>query len=235
MEPSILIALCWLLFAATHIGLASRRVRPALVARLGPSSFSYLFSFVAIVTFGLLLHVLSLHQHAGAAGLDLGRFTPVGAIGMVTITTGVVLTIVAFQSPPASMLALFIPGGVKEPYGLERVTRHPFFVGTALLGIGHVLLASRMVGVVAFGGLAIYSIAGAMHQDGKLRRELGEHFAAYLDRTSLVRSPRSSRDGSGWSPGSCRLPASLWGCCSRSRCGRCIHRSSPTAALGRSA
>src|SRR5437870_11390928 len=87
MEPSILIALCWLLFAATHIGLASRRVRPALVARLGPSSFSYLFSFVAIVTFGLLLHVLSLHQHAGAAGLDLGRFTPVGAIGMVTITT----------------------------------------------------------------------------------------------------------------------------------------------------
>jgi len=186
MEPSILIALCWLLFAATHIGLASRRVRPALVARLGPSSFSYLFSFVAIVTFGLLLHVLSLHQHAGAAGLDLGRFTPVGAIGMVTITTGVVLTIVAFQSPPASMLALFIPGGVKEPYGLERGTRHPFFVGTALLGIGHVLLASRMVGVVAFGGLAIYSIAGAMHQDGKLRRELGEHFAAYLDRTSLV-------------------------------------------------
>jgi len=81
---------------------------------------------------------------------------------------------------------LFIPGGVKEPYGLERVTRHPFFVGTALLGIGHVLLASRMVGVVAFGGLAIYSIAGAMHQDGKLRRELGEHFAAYLDQTSLV-------------------------------------------------
>src|SRR5213079_1504164 len=75
---------------------------------------------------------------------------------------------------------------VKEPYGLERVTRHPFFVGTALLGIGHVLLASRMVGVVAFGGLAIYSIAGAMHQDGKLRRELGEHFAAYLDQTSLV-------------------------------------------------
>jgi uncharacterized membrane protein len=186
MEPSILIALCWLLFAATHIGLASRRVRPALVARLGPSSFSYLFSFVAIVTFGLLLHVLSLHQHAGAAGPDLGRFPPVRAIGIVTITTGVVLTIAALQSPPASMLALFIPAGVKEPYGLERVTRHPFFIGTALLGIGHVLLASRMVGVVAFGGLAIYSIAGAMHQDGKLRRELGEQFAAYLDQTSLV-------------------------------------------------
>jgi len=39
MEPSILIALCWLLFAATHIGLASRRVRPALVARLGRRAF----------------------------------------------------------------------------------------------------------------------------------------------------------------------------------------------------
>src|SRR5436305_13953359 len=62
MEPSILIALCWLLFAATHIGLASRRVRPALVARLGPSSFSYLFASLAYGAFRLPLHGLSLTQ-----------------------------------------------------------------------------------------------------------------------------------------------------------------------------
>ena len=186
MEPSILIALCWLLFAATHIGLASRRVRPVLVARLGHSTFSNLFSLVAIVTFGLLIHVLAIHQHAGAAAPDLGRFAAVRTLGVGSIVTGVVLMIAAFQSAPASVLALLIPSGVQEPYGLERITRHPFFVGTALLGIGHVLLASRMVGVVAFGGLAIYSIAGAMHQDGKLRRELGDRFAAYLDSTSLL-------------------------------------------------
>src|SRR5947208_15662840 len=75
MEPSILIALCWLLFAATHIGLAIRRVRPALVPRLRPPSFSYAFSFVPIVTSALLLLHLPLHRHAAAAVPDLGRIT----------------------------------------------------------------------------------------------------------------------------------------------------------------
>jgi uncharacterized membrane protein len=186
MNPSILVALCWLLFAGTHIGLASRRVRPALVARLGPSMFTNVFSLIAILTFGLLIHVLALNQHAGGAGPDLGRFALIRVMGIVTITTGVVLTIATFQSPPVSALALFIPGGVKEPYGLERITRHPLFAGTALIGVGHLLLASSMVGVTAFGGLALYSIAGALHQDTKLRRELGDRFAAYLDSTSLV-------------------------------------------------
>jgi uncharacterized membrane protein len=186
MEPSILVALCWLLFAATHIGLASRRVRPVLVARLGPTLFSNVFSLVAILTFGLLIHVLALNRDAGALGPDLGRFPAIRALGIVTITTGVVLTIATVQSVPASLLPLLIPGGPKEPYGLERITRHPLFVGTAMLGVGHLLVASRMVGVVAFGGLAIYSIAGALHQETKLRRELGDRFTAYLNATSLV-------------------------------------------------
>lgn len=186
MKPSILVALCWVLFATTHIGLASRRVRQALVARLGPTVFSYVFSLIAILTFGLLLHVLALNQNAGAAGPDLSRFVPIRVIGIVTITIGIMLTIAAFQSAPASALPLLVPGGMKQPYGLERITRHPLFVGTMLVGVGHVLLASRVVGVVAFGGLAIYSIAGALHQDTKLRRELGDRFAAYLDSTSLI-------------------------------------------------
>jgi len=186
MKPSILVALCWLLFAATHIGMATSHVRPALVARLGPRGFSHLFSLVAVLTFGLLLHVLALNQDTGADAPDLGRFALIRGIGIVTITIGLVLTIATFQSAPVSALALFIPGEVREPYGLERITRHPLFVGAALLGVGHVLLASRMVGVVAFGGLAIYSIAGALHQETKLRRELGERFDAYLKSTSLV-------------------------------------------------
>src|SRR5439155_441468 len=40
---------------------------------------------------------------------------------------------------------------VRAPRGVERVTRHPFFVGVALLASAHVLFATRLVGVVLAG------------------------------------------------------------------------------------
>jgi hypothetical protein len=73
-----------------------------------------------------------------------------------------------------------------KPRGIERITRHPFFVGTALLGVGHALLASRLTGVVFFGGLAIFALAGAWHQDRKLLATRGATHAALMARTSLV-------------------------------------------------
>ena len=47
MEPALVVAVLWMLFGGTHIGLATRRVRAALVARLGEGGFTALFSAVA--------------------------------------------------------------------------------------------------------------------------------------------------------------------------------------------
>src|SRR5437899_13047458 len=57
---------------------------------------------------------------------------------------------------------------IRAPRGVERVTRHPFFVGVALLASAHVLLATRLVGAVFFAGLAALAILGAWHQDRTL-------------------------------------------------------------------
>ena len=51
LEPAVTTALLWLVFAGTHIGLTTRRVRGALVARLGEGGFTALFSVVASVAF----------------------------------------------------------------------------------------------------------------------------------------------------------------------------------------
>ena len=75
---------------------------------------------------------------------------------------------------------------VRAPRGVERVTRHALFVGVALLGAGHALLATRLVGTVLMGGLAVVAVAGAWHQDRKLLRQRGEPYAAYLEATSTV-------------------------------------------------
>src|SRR5439155_1644277 len=66
------------------------------------------------------------------------------------------------------------------------VSRHASFVGLALLGAAHALLATRLVGTVLMGGLTVFAVAGAWHQDRKLLRQRGEPYAAYLEATSTV-------------------------------------------------
>jgi uncharacterized membrane protein len=76
--------------------------------------------------------------------------------------------------------------GVREARGLQRVTRHPFFVGVILLGAAHALLATRLVGAVAMGSLALFAGAGAWLQDRKLLALRGRPYAEYLDVTSTL-------------------------------------------------
>jgi hypothetical protein len=91
------------------------------------------------------------------------------------------------RRPVSALGVRALPDGARlEPRGIERITRHPFFAGTALLGLGHALLASRLTGVVFFGGLALFALAGAWHQDRKLLATRGAAHAALLARTSLV-------------------------------------------------
>jgi uncharacterized membrane protein len=186
MDPWIVVASCWLLFVGTHIGLTTSRIRTALVARLGPWGFAHLFSAVAAVSFGLAIHTLAVYQGEGPHGLGLAGLAGIRWLGVGLIVSGVALSIASFWSLPVSALALIVEGAPRGPRGLERITRHPFFVGTALLGLGHVLLASRLVGVIAFAGLAVLSIGGAMHQDAKLRANLGQRHVDYLGQTSIV-------------------------------------------------
>ncbi len=185
MEPSITVALGWALFAGTHIGLATRRVRTALVARLGPWGFTLVFSLVAAVSFSLMVYGYAVLRLEGLPGPALGKFVWARWLAIGTIGTGIILIAGSLWSFPASVTAV-VTDHVAAPRGLERITRHPFFIGIALLGLAHALLATRLVSVVAFGGLALFAIAGGLHQDAKLRRIMGERYAAYLAATSMV-------------------------------------------------
>src|SRR6185295_18974868 len=75
---------------------------------------------------------------------------------------------------------------VCEPRGLERVTRHPSFVGIALLGAAHALLATRLVGAVFMAGLAAIALLGLALQDRKLAALRGEPYERYLATSSTL-------------------------------------------------
>jgi uncharacterized membrane protein len=185
MGPSIAVALLGILFGATHIGLASVRLRGELVARLGELRFTLLYFLIAAVTFSLFVHTYAIHRFEGAPGLDLGSLAAFRWLAMLAIGVGLMLVMGCVAIYPDSPMALFTRT-VRPPRGLERVTRHPFFAGFALLALAHALLAAHLVGAVFFGSLALLAMIGARHQDAKLLALRGRSYAEYLSATSLI-------------------------------------------------
>jgi len=185
MDPVIGVVLLSLLFGGTHVLLATRPVRGRLVARFGPYGFAVAYSLVAAATYAAVVHYYAAHRFDGPPGPALGA-TPARGVLIAGVVAGIVLMAATFDVYPRSPMAVFSSRDVGTPYGLERITRHPFFVGVALLAGSHMLLATRLVGTVLFAGLALVAIVGAWHQDRKLLARRGAAYRAYLDRTSHV-------------------------------------------------
>jgi uncharacterized membrane protein len=185
MEPALGLVLLSTVFAGTHIGLATRRVRAVLVARLGEWGFLGVFSLVASVAFAAMVHFYAVHRFEGAAGPALGGAGLPRTLLSAAVVAGLVLVIASLGPYPASAYAL---GGhdTREPRGLERITRHLFLFGVALMAGAHALLAPHLVGTVFFAGLVGLALGGAWHQDRKLLARRGRSFAAFLATTSLV-------------------------------------------------
>lgn len=182
MSPASTVGLLWLAFGGTHVGLATRATRARLVGRLGEIGFTVVYSAIAVVAFVALVGTYGTVRDDGAAGIAAGGWLRIVLMGVVA--AGVALAIAGIVPYPSSSYALFRSTLREEPRGLERITRHPFFAGTALIGVGHALLATRLVGTVFFAGLATLSIAGAVHQDRKLLAARGPSHAAFMAPTS---------------------------------------------------
>ncbi len=183
-DPTFSVALGFALFTLAHLGLAWPPVRQPLVARLGRWGFTVLFSCTAWLTFGATIASYARHAHEGPAGLALGAHPVARAALIAAIVLGAALMAGAFARYASSPYSL--AGNVREPRGLERVTRHPFFVGSALVTAAHALLATRRVGAVLMACLALFSLLGPVLQDRKLLALRGEPHAAYLAATSLL-------------------------------------------------
>jgi uncharacterized membrane protein len=185
MPPALGVALLALVFVGTHVGLATHGVRGRLVARLGEGGFFGVYFSVASATFALLVAYYAAHRFDGAPGLALGAHPLVRAMLIATIVAGIALSVAGLAAYPRMPVALF-GRSVGEPRGIERITRHPFFAGTALLTVAHALLATHLTGTVMMSALALLAIAGARHQDAKHLRRHGQPYADYLAATSLV-------------------------------------------------
>jgi uncharacterized membrane protein len=177
---AIWIALFWILFAATHMGMSSRRLRPGLVARLGDRGFQGVYSLVALATFVPLVACYYAHKHAGPYLWNLARLPGVRWVGYALMGAAFVLVVAGLIQPsPASMRP-----GRPVVRGVARITRHPLFMGFGLWGMAHLLLAVVNASELAFfGGFLIFAVVGCDHQDRRKLATLGESYRSYVDAT----------------------------------------------------
>ena len=186
MEPAITIAGYWLLFAGTHIGLASSPIRGRLVQRLGEFGFAGFFSVVAAVAFTLLVHSYAALRFEGGPGLGLAAVSGARELLLVLSGAAMLLMLGSFAHYAASPYAMPARRHDGEPRGMERVSRHAFFAAIALFGTAHALLATRLVGTVFFGILAAFTMLGTWHQDRKLLALRGAPYARFVAVTSTI-------------------------------------------------
>jgi uncharacterized membrane protein len=162
MSSTAWIALLWVAFIATHLGLASVRVEPKLRARLGDAAFLALYSVVALAIFVPLMTIYFGNRHAGP-WLWVVTVGPVlRALLYLGMTLGLVLAVGSLLRPsPASL----VPNASVEVRGVYRVTRHPLVLGLALIWALHLIPNASTADVAFFGGFLVFSLAGARHQD----------------------------------------------------------------------
>ncbi|MGB8328480.1 MAG: NnrU family protein [Polyangiales bacterium] len=183
MDQGLFVALLWLVFGGTHVGLTTRPVRAWLVARLGEPVFIFVYSITAIVTFAILVRYVVLHRFAEAQSSLLVSIPPVRGALIGLSLAGFSLFITAVLAYPRLPMATF-RHRVTPARGVQQITRHPFFSGIAIWAAAHALLAESNVTFVFFVGFVVLAFVGGLHQDRRLVAELGEPYRAYVASTS---------------------------------------------------
>jgi uncharacterized membrane protein len=183
MDPVMQVILWWMAFAGTHTLLTHPPIRSALVARLGVGPFQGLFSLVSFATFVPL--VWTFFAHRTSTAIPLTRLAQTPGIWWLTMILNFVafeLLVLGFARP--NPLALTARKGFGAA-GILRVTRHPAFMGVALLGLAHLLVKEGALERAFFGGTLVYSILGSAHQDWRKRLEAGPEMKRFYAETSF--------------------------------------------------
>jgi uncharacterized membrane protein len=182
MDSALEIALLWLAFAGTHIGLSSLPVRRRLTAALGDGPFAALYSAIALGLFVPLVWIYFTHKHEGPALWVLPR----GPLLTWTVYVGMALALVLFassflQPSPAGMAPASL-----TPRGVQRITRHPLVMSFALFGLVHVLPNGWATDVAFFAGFPLFAVLGASHQDRRKLAAGPAGYAAFVAETPFV-------------------------------------------------
>src|SRR6186713_377169 len=91
MQSVALVLGAWLLFGVSHVGLATRRVRDTLTARLGERGFTWTYVPVAAVLFAVPVAAYAVFRSDGPRGLALAEIPAARAALLAASLSGFAL------------------------------------------------------------------------------------------------------------------------------------------------
>jgi len=203
MQPTLIVLTAWIIFGGSHLLLSGTPLRAWMADRYGARGFTIVFAGVTVVTMLGLIWAAASYGDQGRPGLGISAYPAVRwGLGGVS-ALGAVLAIAGLINYPRSPMAIlaqrqreqakYTDFQLNPPSAIERVARHPFFIGLAIMMSAHMLLASTLAGAVYFGGFVVVAVIGIPIQDRKLRTRWENVYTAFEDKTSNI--PFASKTG----------------------------------------
>lgn len=166
-------------FVGTHF-LLSHPLRSPLVHSVGEGPFRGLYALVALLTFGAMVWF----YHA------IGREPPLWSSGngvwfaaSLLMWLASILLVGSFIRNPAFPGA---PGPRGGPTGVFRITRHPMMWSFALWAGVHLALVAMPKALVFDGAILILALGGAVGQDAKKSRLMGDAWHEWTAETAFI-------------------------------------------------
>jgi uncharacterized membrane protein len=185
-NPVATIVLLWLAFGIGHVLLSSRGPRARLIGWLGERGFLGLYSLVALATFVPLVSVYFAHKHQGAllwapGVVAWGLWLIYGVMGVAFV----LLVAGGLTPSPTSMTASADAAG-SPPRGIHLITRHAFFMATALFGLAHLVPNGYATDVAFFAGFPLFVLLGSIHQDRRKLSDPASTYRGFFEATPLL-------------------------------------------------
>lgn len=173
-----------LTFVGSHFAL-SHPFRARLVSRLGEKGFSALYSLVALAAFvWMVLAFRAIPEPGMPLWNGTGDLAWALASGIMLVAS--VLLVGSFRGNPALPDPRAQDLARHEPRRIFAVTRHPMMWSIALWSLAHGLISPTTRVLILAAAMAFLALVGALLQDRKKMRLMGESWALWERRTSFA-------------------------------------------------
>ena len=167
-------------FVGLHF-LLSHPLRDPLVRRIGVRLFQIIYSLIALVTFGAMIHYYS------ALGGEPQLYVAGDAVWIAAsllMWFGAILFVGSFVRNPALPGARLERG--RKAGGVFAITRHPMMWGFATWAIVHLIVVAMPKTLVFDGAILLLAIGGSVGQDAKKRKLMGERWHEWVAHTAFI-------------------------------------------------
>lgn len=169
-------------FVGTHL-IMSHPLRATLVGKLGDRGFLGLYSLISFITLGWMIQAAMTAPAQAPLWVAPASVWHVGNIVMLLAS---ILLVGSLIGNPAMVDPTGQPRFPAEARGVLAITRHPMMWSFILWAIVHAALWGSPGNLVIAGGIGLLSLVGALGQDVKKARIIGQPWRDWQARTSFI-------------------------------------------------